>query len=394
MTADDKYCAKILSFISSKGLKQHVLDPTRYNPDNILDLCLSNTSIISDVKVGELFSDHRLLTITLSISIKRQVVTRSVLNFKKADYTAINYYLSNINWNYILSSAGATMMYDTFLQILMNLINIFVPTIVIKPLVRRHGIAIMKLQKSKLKIRRLEGNSLAYKEASNMLKKELLLKDQCNTEKCLVNGSSNDFYRFINKRMHVTEDVGLLVNKNRNIIDDYEKAEIFSSTFAEVFTVDNGIFPIMNENVRTNLSDMVFEPYMVERELSMLKSRCNTSPDDVPAIFLKRLCTSIALPLSIIFNASMRSGDVPMLWKEAIVKPLYKKGGRTDPCNYRPISLTSSVSKTMERLIRRNIVSYLNKHSLLHDSQFGFRNNRSTESQLLEYNRKRSLYIE
>uniref|UniRef100_A0A8R1HM88 Reverse transcriptase domain-containing protein n=1 Tax=Caenorhabditis japonica TaxID=281687 RepID=A0A8R1HM88_CAEJA len=188
--------------------------------------------------------------------------------------------------------------------------------------------------------------------------------------------------------MHVTEDVGLLVNKNRNIIDDYEKAEIFSSTFAEVFTVDNRIFPIMNENVRTNLSDMVFEPYMVERELSMLKSRCNTSPDDVPAIFLKRLCTSIALPLSIIFNVSMRSGDVPMLWKEAIVKPLYKKRGRTDPCNYRPISLTSSVSKTMERLIRRNIVSYLNKHSLLHDSQFGFRNNRSTESQLLEYNRK------
>uniref|UniRef100_A0A8R1DJ98 RNA-directed DNA polymerase n=1 Tax=Caenorhabditis japonica TaxID=281687 RepID=A0A8R1DJ98_CAEJA len=218
---------------ANPGLKQHVLDPTRYNPDNILDLCLSNTSIISNVKVGELFSDHRLLTITLSISIKRQVVTRSVLNFKKADYTAINYYLSNINWNYILSSAGATMMYDSFLQILMNLINIFVPTIVIKPFVRRHGMAIMKLLKSKRKIWRLEGNSLAYKEASNMLKKELLLEDQCNTEKCLVNGSSNDFYRFINKRMHVTENVGLLVNKNRNIIEDYEKAEIFSSTFAE-----------------------------------------------------------------------------------------------------------------------------------------------------------------
>uniref|UniRef100_A0A8R1E6S3 Reverse transcriptase domain-containing protein n=1 Tax=Caenorhabditis japonica TaxID=281687 RepID=A0A8R1E6S3_CAEJA len=42
----------------------------------------------------------------------------------------------------------------------------------------------------------------------------------------------------------------------------------------------------------------------------------------------------------------------------------------------------------MKRLIRRNIVLYLNNYSLLHDSHFGFRNNRSTESQLLEYNRK------
>uniref|UniRef100_A0A8R1HRK0 GPI ethanolamine phosphate transferase 1 n=2 Tax=Caenorhabditis japonica TaxID=281687 RepID=A0A8R1HRK0_CAEJA len=69
-------------------------------------------------------------------------------------------------------------------------------------------------------------------------------------------------------------------------------------------------------------------PYIVESDLKKLSSRCNTTPENIPSIFLKRCCTTIALPLSIIFNKSITSGTMPNDWKRAVVKPLYKKDRR------------------------------------------------------------------
>ena len=62
---------------------------------------------------------------------------------------------------------------------------------------------------------------------------------------------------------------------------------------------------------------------------------------------------------------------------------LFKKGKKSDPLNYWPVSLMSVCCKVMERLIHHHVMTYLNEHSLLSDKQFGFRAGRSTEDQLL-----------
>ena len=76
---------------------------------------------------------------------------------------------------------------------------------------------------------------------------------------------------------------------------------------------------------------------------------------------------------------------MPEIWKLAHVTPIYKKGAKSDPLNYRPVSLTSVVCKFMERLIRDKIIDHLDKYNLLSTHQHGFRSNRSCLTQLLEY---------
>ena len=66
-----------------------------------------------------------------------------------------------------------------------------------------------------------------------------------------------------------------------------------------------------------------------------------------------------------------------MKWKLANVTPLFKKGDKSNPGNYRPISLTSVVCKLMESILRDKIVEFLEKNNIIRDSQHGFRNRRS-----------------
>jgi len=66
-------------------------------------------------------------------------------------------------------------------------------------------------------------------------------------------------------------------------------------------------------------------------------------------------------------------------------RPRFKKGNRSSPENYRPVSLTSQLSKVMESVLRDEIVRHLDKHNLVRDSQHGFRRGRSCTSNLLEF---------
>jgi len=106
-------------------------------------------------------------------------------------------------------------------------------------------------------------------------------------------------------------------------------------------------------------------------------------PDEIPPQLLKELSSEIALCLSLVFRASLKQGILPSDWKTALVTPLFKKGNRNDPCNYRPISLTSVCCKVFEHIIYSNIMSHLEEFSILSECQHGFRGKRYTELQLI-----------
>ncbi|MCP4267589.1 MAG: reverse transcriptase family protein, partial [Candidatus Brocadiaceae bacterium] len=76
---------------------------------------------------------------------------------------------------------------------------------------------------------------------------------------------------------------------------------------------------------------------------------------------------------------------VPEEWKLANVTPIFKKGCKSQPGNYRPISLTSVVCKLMETIIRDKIVKHLETNKLLNDTQHGFHNKRSCLTNLLDF---------
>jgi hypothetical protein len=91
----------------------------------------------------------------------------------------------------------------------------------------------------------------------------------------------------------------------------------------------------------------------------------------------------IATPLTIIFNKSIQEGKIPLDWKNANVVAIHKKGDKRIAGNYRPVSLTSVVCKTMEKLVRMRIMDHMASNQLFSRQQFGFLPGRSTLLQLL-----------
>ena len=111
----------------------------------------------------------------------------------------------------------------------------------------------------------------------------------------------------------------------------------------------------------------------------------NKSPgvDRIPPKLLKEIVKQISTPLAKLFNLSLEEKIVPSEWKEANIMPLFKKGLRNKPENYRPVSLTSVVCKLLETLIRDHMVEFLVKHKLINTSQHGFLKARSCLTNLL-----------
>ena len=106
-------------------------------------------------------------------------------------------------------------------------------------------------------------------------------------------------------------------------------------------------------------------------------------PDNISAHVLKRCATAIAFPLHLLFNLSFKTGSLPADWKLAHIVPIHKKGDKSDIKNYRPISLTSIISKLFEKCIRDELL--LECQHLLHDTQHGFLPLKSCTTQLVTF---------
>ena len=77
------------------------------------------------------------------------------------------------------------------------------------------------------------------------------------------------------------------------------------------------------------------QPNGIKSLLSALNPLKATGPDNISGRFLKELTPALTL----IFQASLHQGQVPTIWKDAFITPLFKKGDGSEPSNYRPISL-------------------------------------------------------
>ncbi len=92
----------------------------------------------------------------------------------------------------------------------------------------------------------------------------------------------------------------------------------------------------------------------------------------------------IALPLAHIFNISLRTGQFPQLFKQCRAIPIFKAGDPLECDNYIPISLLSSISKVLEKIVAEKLVYHLNSNDLLYQHQYGFMAKKSTEQNLMQ----------
>ena len=194
------------------------------------------------------------------------------------------------------------------------------------------------------------------------------------------------FWKYVKSKSKTKIGVQGLKNEKGDMIEDpIGKANLLNEYFSSVFTKEN------NDNTPTVLptkvrSDFQFKSITEEEILKKLKKfKINKSPgpDNCHPRILKEVSESLVAPLCIIFNQSLDLAQVPKEWKIANVTPIFKKGERCQPKNYRPVSLTSILCKLLESCLRDQILYYMKSHNLFDDNQHGFLPRRSCTTQLL-----------
>jgi hypothetical protein len=118
--------------------------------------------------------------------------------------------------------------------------------------------------------------------------------------------------------------------------------------------------------------------YEIQNISKSLKSKSSYGFDEISVKILKMSSPFILSPLTYIFNKALSSGVFPERLKYSTIKPIYKHGDKLNMSNYRPISILTSFSKVLEKLLYIRLSEHITKNNILANEQFGFRAESST----------------
>ncbi len=109
------------------------------------------------------------------------------------------------------------------------------------------------------------------------------------------------------------------------------------------------------------MADPLIAELEVRRALDGLYPHTGAGPDGLFPKALKALNSHIAPVLARMFNLLHQTAQVPKNWRRALVTPVAKSPGTTDPRQFRPISLTSVVCKILETILQEKLLSHLSQ---------------------------------
>ena len=144
----------------------------------------------------------------------------------------------------------------------------------------------------------------------------------------------------------------------------------------------NSVRQYYEKNLKYPKSKFKFNVVSEETVLKHLQDLDETKAaglDNLSGKLLKDAATVIAKPISQICNLSIKYSIFPSDCKIAKLKPLFKKVSRTDPQNYRPISLLPLDSKIIEKVIHNKTKCFLDKNDIIYRYLSGFRKLFSTD---------------
>ena len=401
MEASSGLTEKFLNTIQDNLLTQIVDEPTRGN--NILDLAfVSDPSFVEDCRIDEPFgmSDHKSVVLSVRFPVSRQnTLTRKIYLYSQGDYKSLSNELRDINWENKFNKNSVNDCWMLFKNTYNDLVDTFIPSKTIKP-GKRHGQpwtgykSVTKAKKNRRKkwvmFKRLGlfADELLY-DQERCVTNYIMSQAKSDFEDKLVNQVKDNPKRFWNYTRHFSKSsssIAMIEKDGVKLTNDRDKAEVLNNFFISVLTQEQPLdhtpdLPVVNFD--SALCDLDISPDLVRKKLAKLTLFKSSGPDGIHVNVL-RDCLDFDVPLSYIFNLSIRSGHVPQDWRDANVTPLFKKGSRSIATNYRPVSLTSQIVKLFERLIQDAIITHITRNRIISCHQHGFQRMCSCITQLIE----------
>jgi Reverse transcriptase (RNA-dependent DNA polymerase)/Endonuclease-reverse transcriptase len=323
---------------------------------------------------------------------------RGLPDWRRAYWEAMRREMRACNWNERLYRQNAEQEWSTLKGHVHELISRHVPdrrrrnhnrppwlTRDILRAIRRKK----KLWRAAKSGQQVEEYKVAEKQAKNMIRNA-----KRSFERGIAKGCGSDqankkrFFAYVRQKTKARPGVGPLKDVNGRIVQDNgEMAALLNNFFSSVFTREDttNILDPETTGCRSTISDVKITAKEVKGKIKKLRTDGAAGPDGMGPLLLKELVEEISWPLAKIMRTSLQSGEVPEDWRTANMTPIYKKGARTDPGNYRPVSLTTVCCRVMESIMKDQIVTHLERNGLINKSQHGFMTGRSCTTNLLVF---------
>jgi hypothetical protein len=395
--------------IFSRGFIPRILKPTRVTHtsatliDHVItnDISHSSTSGIIINDVADHFAIFYISTSTLNNTKSQIKQTRLVTEQNIAIFKS---HLANIDFASVMHATCPNEAYDTFFNLYKQSFNQSFPlrnfTISQKAIKREQwmtsGLVISSRNKSRLYTKKLkkptEDNINAYKtyvKIFNKLKRRakiIYFKTSIDENKHNTKQLWKILKQAIGKENNKSNFPHSFIVENETVSDEDAIAKGFNTFFANIgYNISHNVPQsrkpfdkyMPHHNVKSIFLDPV-HPMDVINVTRKLKPKTSSGSDGVSTKLLIKTIDEIVNPITHIINISLQTGIFPNELKCAKVIPIHKSGDPSILNNYRPISLLSSFSKLLERIMYNKMMKFLTTNDILYKHQYGFRPKHST----------------
>ena len=349
-------------------------------------------------------SDHdaQILTINIPIQIhpNKPKFARKINKYTTLDFI---YNLSNESWEEVFKATDINLMFNSFLNIYLRIFYSCFPIMQSKNSKYKNSWITLGIRTSCKRKRELfslirNNNNTTMKQYYKVYCKILtkVIKDAkrmtLNKRIYKSNNKIKTTWNIINEllgKQQPLQSIQKLIIDGTQLTNQQDIANALNKHFPnEKNSVSNGDKldnmkhnkPFANSNFEQGRETLVpplvfklFSTKEITQIIKSLKTKNSSGYDEINTKLLKISVNYISSPLTYIVNKSISAGIFLERLKFSIIKPLFKKGDRTIPSNYRPISLLTAFSKVIEKALYNRLIDHLNTNNLIHPQQFGFR---------------------
>lgn len=404
----DDYLTTIISY----GLHSLITKPTRVteNTASCIDHIVANhPGRATSVVIESNFTDHYAVAAAFSINTndddndttKRQdnkIVT-------EVDVEELKQKLTLEDWNMVIRQDDVNVAVEQFIVTLNNHIEKSTKTKHIRPRYKKLKpwithclIKSIRTRDQLAKKVKQQPFNLQLKNRYNKYRNTLthLIKTtKQNYYKNKINSAGNDLRKVWAVINEATDNTKKTKSAKYNILDeqgteiDSKNTKLIANRFNKYFI---NVGPSLSDNITQNEQShedcqknpkTIFMAPVVEKEIysiiGQLKTNSAPGQDGIQVHILKQIPQFISIPLTHIINQCFNTGRFPNILKQSMVIPIFKEGDKRLVQNYRPITITSQLSKIIEKAIKNRLTKFLEDNKIISSSQYGFREKMNTQ---------------